>query len=115
MPYTQTTRSRVLSRDTCILGFTGNARNGSYVWDATTLSPDANGFYYPPPFSFVTPSVANDPTKIKVFQNLGSNVNAQQTLTETGTPTGGTFTLTFNGQTTSPLAYTASSAAVAAA
>lgn len=35
-----------------------------------------------------------------------------QTLSITGTPTGGTFTLTYNGQTTSPIAYSAIASAV---
>lgn len=38
-----------------------------------------------------------------------------QTLTETGAPTGGTFTLTFAGQTTAPLAYNATAAQVKSA
>jgi hypothetical protein len=38
-----------------------------------------------------------------------------QTLTITGTPTGGTFTLAFNGQVTAPIAYNANAAAVQAA
>lgn len=38
-----------------------------------------------------------------------------QTVTITGTPTGGTFTLTYNGQTTAGIAYNAASAAVQAA
>lgn len=38
--------------------------------------------------------------------------NEVQTLTITGTPTGGTFTITFGGQTTDPIAYNASAAAV---
>lgn len=42
----------------------------------------------------------------------GSAVNEQQTVTLTGVPTGGTFTLTFSGQTTSAIAYNASSATV---
>jgi hypothetical protein len=41
--------------------------------------------------------------------------NEVQTLTITGTPTGGTFTLTFQGQTTAPIAYNASAATVASA
>jgi len=36
-------------------------------------------------------------------------VNEQQTVTLTGTPTGGTFTLTFDGQTTGTIVYNASS------
>lgn len=41
--------------------------------------------------------------------------NAVQTVTITGTPTGGTFTLTYNGQTTTPIAYNANATAVQAA
>jgi hypothetical protein len=39
-------------------------------------------------------------------------VNAQQTVTLTGGPTGGTFTLTFGGQTTSNIAYNAAASTV---
>jgi hypothetical protein len=42
----------------------------------------------------------------------GTGVNEVQTITITGTPTGGTFSLTFGGQTTPALAYNATSAAV---
>lgn len=42
-------------------------------------------------------------------------VNEQQTVTITGSPTGGTFTLTFGGQTTSAIAYNATAATVEAA
>jgi hypothetical protein len=38
-----------------------------------------------------------------------------QNVTITGTPTGGTFTLTYSGQTTAPIAYNANAAAVTAA
>src|SRR3981081_3618983 len=38
--------------------------------------------------------------------------NEQQTVTITGAPTGGTFTLTYSGQTTTALAYNAPAAAV---
>jgi hypothetical protein len=41
--------------------------------------------------------------------------NEQQTITITGTPTGGTFTLTYNGQTTGNIAYNASAANVVTA
>jgi hypothetical protein len=115
MPASQITRQRVVGRDTCIVGFTGTQYVKSMVFDATTLSPDSNGFYYVPAFSFVTPSVANDPTKIKVYQGLGTNVNAVQTVTITGAPTGGTFTLTYSGQTTAAIPYNATAAQVQAA
>lgn len=44
-----------------------------------------------------------------------AGTNEVQTVTITGTPTGGTFTLTYDGQTTAPIAYNAASAAVQAA
>ena len=45
----------------------------------------------------------------------GTAVNEVQTVTVTGTPTGGTFTLTFGGQTTAGIAFNATAAAVDAA
>lgn len=44
-----------------------------------------------------------------------ATVNEVQTLTITGTPTGGTWTATFGGQTTDPIAYNATAAVVQAA
>lgn len=41
--------------------------------------------------------------------------NEVQSATISGTPTGGTYTLTFNGQTTAPIAYNANAAAIQAA
>lgn len=51
---------------------------------------------------------------------IGTNIvadgaNEQQSVTITGTPTGGTFTLTWDGQTTTAIAYNATAAAVQAA
>lgn len=43
------------------------------------------------------------------------DTNEVQTVTITGSPTGGTFTLTFNGQTTAAIAYNANAAAVQSA
>jgi len=48
------------------------------------------------------------------FSHAGPS-NRAQLLTITGTPTGGTFTLTYGGQTTAPLAYNAAGATVQAA
>jgi hypothetical protein len=44
-----------------------------------------------------------------------NGVNDQQTITITGSPTGGSFTLTFGGQTTSALPWNATAAQVQAA
>lgn len=46
---------------------------------------------------------------------LASPANEVQTITITGTPTGGTFTLTYGGQTTSAIAFNATASAVQAA
>lgn len=45
----------------------------------------------------------------------GAGTNEAQTVTITGTPTGGTFTLTYSGETTTAIAYNAVAAAVQAA
>lgn len=47
--------------------------------------------------------------------NTGTVAHSVQVLSEGGTVTGGTFTITYNGQTTSAIAYNASAAAVEAA
>lgn len=49
------------------------------------------------------------------FTNVAAGNNDVQTVTITGAPTGGTFTLTFGGQTTSPIPYNATASQVAAA
>jgi hypothetical protein len=49
------------------------------------------------------------------FVPLAARPNEVQTVTITGTPTGGTFTLSFDGATTSGIAYNANAATVQAA
>jgi hypothetical protein len=49
------------------------------------------------------------------FVPLAARVNEVQTVTITGTPTGGTFTLTFDGSTTAAIAYNATASAVQSA
>lgn len=63
---------------------------------------------------------AQDRSMVDVYMGCsavidGPGSNEVQTVTITGTPTGGTFTLTYDGQTTDPVAYNASAAAVKAA
>jgi hypothetical protein len=52
-----------------------------------------------------------DPTGV----GSGAGTNEVQSVTLTGAPTGGTFTLTFDGETTGPIAYNAIGSAVQAA
>lgn len=78
-------RSMELGVGTCIKGFGGRDFVKSAVFDATTL-----------------PAVSGGTDEV-------------QTVTITGTPTGGTFTLTFRGVTSAGIAYNASAAVVRAA
>lgn len=57
-----------------------------------------------------TPSVA-----VATTTAGGAGVDEVQTVTISGGPTGGTFTLTFNGQTTDPIDYDATAAEIQAA
>lgn len=51
-------------------------------------------------------------TTTGLFEPYAALTNEVQTATITGGPTGGTFTLTFSGQTTAAIAYNATAAAV---
>jgi hypothetical protein len=48
----------------------------------------------------------------KILKSTSGAVSEVQRVTITGTPTGGTFTLTYNGQTTAPIAHNATAANV---
>ena len=56
--------------------------------------------------------VVSDKLDTALLTGHGSATNEVQTVTVTGSPTGGTFTLTFRGATTSGLAYNAAAATV---
>ncbi|HEY7312113.1 MAG TPA: hypothetical protein VH643_22300 [Gemmataceae bacterium] len=56
---------------------------------------------------------ASSPTLL--VTNYGYRADAVQQVSLTGAPTGGTFTLTFAGQTTAPIAYNANAATVQSA
>ncbi|MFB7867349.1 hypothetical protein [Streptomyces sp. NPDC056069] len=51
-------------------------------------------------------------TATGLYEPYAAVTNEVQSVTVTGSPTGGTFTLTFNGQTTGAIAYNATAAAV---
>lgn len=108
MPFAQF-RNREIRRQTCLRGFTGRDYVASGWFAAETLKEKTQGYeagrFTIPIGSFLTKfvtkyeSIEPDPTKVKIFEKLGTNTNAKQTLTETGSPTGGTFTATYGGQT----------------
>jgi hypothetical protein len=64
------------------------------------------------------PAVPVDPKSVSIYVGTGFSTNNVQTVTLSvtgGAATGGTFTLTFENQTTTPLAFNASAATVQAA
>jgi len=83
--------------------------------DDAVIEPSKAFLYYAPVGS-VAPTLETlqdfDPDQP---DSLGGGTAEVQTVTITGTPTGGTFTLTFKSQTTAGIAYNASSAAVQSA
>lgn len=62
---------------------------------------------------FFTPTVLTTDPPSEALDGVGQD--EVQTLTITGTPTGGTFTLTFEGEETATIAYNANAAAVESA
>jgi hypothetical protein len=117
MPFAQF-RNREIQRKTCLRGFGGRDFILSAVFAAETLKEHSTsgyeaGKYYIPIGSFLTKfvskyeSIEPDSTKVKIFENLGTNANAVQTLTETGSPTGGTITISYGGQTTAGISWEA--------
>jgi hypothetical protein len=82
----------------------------------TNEKMDQLGFVRGPARLLLAPLTQAIPTKIgDIIKLTGADVNEVQTLTLTGTPTGGTFTLTFKGVSTGPIAFNATAAAVQAA
>lgn len=69
--------------------------------------------------SYTRPSTstdsANDRADVTLVNDYSYAADAVQQIKLTGAPTGGTFTLTFDGQTTSSIAYNASAATVLSA
>lgn len=68
-------------------------------------------------FALVTTPVttASRTATFGTFIDVAPGTNEVQTITITGTPTGGTFTLTFDGQTTAGIAFNAAASAVQSA
>ena len=61
--------------------------------------------------NFISP-INKTVTQVQAAAWVRQGVDQVQTLTMTGTPTGGTFTLTVKGQTTAPIAFNATAANV---
>ena len=111
MPFNQT-RSREIRRESCLRDFAGRDSVQSGWFDATTLEANSEGRYEIPNGSFLTYSTKN-PTKIKIFENTGTNANAKQTITPTGKIKGGTFTLEYNKEVTEAIKFNATEEEIA--
>jgi hypothetical protein len=82
----------------------------------TNARMDQLGFVRGPARVLAAPLSTAPPDDIgDIIKVTGAETSEVQTLTITGTPTGGTFRLSFRGQTTEPIAYNAAASAVQAA
>ncbi len=91
------------------------SRDGTEVTQSITLDTSAftAGTHYPAgyvPSGTILVDLGNN-----MYGPYGGNASEVQTVTITGTPTGGTFPLTVAGQTTGAVAYNATAATVKAA
>jgi hypothetical protein len=82
----------------------------------TNAGVEQLGFVRGPAMIYAAPLTQAPPANIgDIVRLTGSSVNEVQTLTITGTPTGGTFRLSFKSVSTAAIAFNASAAAVQAA
>jgi hypothetical protein len=82
----------------------------------TNAGMEQLGFVRGPAMIYAAPVSQAPPANIgDIIRLTGSPTNEVQTLTITGTPTGGTFKLSFRSVTTATIAYNAAAAAVQAA
>ncbi|HET6914972.1 MAG TPA: hypothetical protein VFH56_02670 [Acidimicrobiales bacterium] len=82
-----------------------------------TFSLRGDSIYYVPGIPFLVTYTGDGTTTSFNFSTLsgGTQTDEVQSVTISGAPTGGTFTLTFNGQTTAGIAYNAAASAVQSA
>lgn len=74
------------------------------------------GFVRGPAMIYAAPTTIAPPTDIsQILRLTGASTNEVQTITITGTPTGGSFALTFRGPVSTSLAFNATAAQVQAA
>lgn len=92
------------------------SRDGTEVTQTVTLSVAAftQGTHYPNGY-IPSGTIIGKITASGLYGPYAGATAEVQTVTITGTPTGGTFTLTFQGETTAAIAYNATAAAVEAA
>lgn len=121
-PYAVTFAGPLANTDVYMLQLTDNDLTGGTT-PSVTIAQTTMGVTYDPrilvgsqlyPGTLVTEVSGSNPKKVKEYTSAGG-VAEIQTLTVTGTPTGGTFRLAYKGGVTSNIAYNATAADVAAA
>src|SRR3954471_12282006 len=86
------------------------------TWARTNAGMEQLGFVRGPARILVAPLTQAPPTQISDIVKLsGTPTNEVQTLTITGTTTGGTFRLSFRGVAPAPIAFGATASAVQSA
>ncbi len=92
------------------------SRDGTAFTQTVTLLVSAftQGTHYPNGY-IPSGTVIGKITASGLYGPYAGSTSEGQTVTITGTPTGGTFTLTWQGETTAAIAYNATAAAVEAA
>lgn len=121
-PYVVTFAGPLANTDVYMLQLGTNALTGGTT-PSVTVAQTTQGVTYDPrimvgsavlPGTLVTVVSGSNPSQVKEYTAAGG-VAEVQTLTVTGTPTGGTFRLAYAGGVTADIAYNATAAQVAAA
>jgi len=116
-PYTVTFRNNLGKQDVVLLtadgaGLTGGTSPGVTVTEAVKGNSEYADQYVILPGTILTKTA--DGKMVKEYTGGGA-VNEVQTITITGTPTGGNITLSFDGEVTGNIAHNAAASAVQAA
>jgi hypothetical protein len=112
-PSTGTNAETVSSNNAHAVGFTGHGAANEVQSIALTGTPATGGTFFLIWNDAVTAPIAYNAaaaavqTALNALPGMTYGTNAVDSVTITGAPTGGTFTLTTGGQTTAPLAITA--------
>ncbi|MFF8610782.1 hypothetical protein ACF06X_33290 [Streptomyces sp. NPDC015346] len=112
-PYT-TTETLVVGRP-WLMSMLGIEANQTVTLDLTKFSQNLHwteASKYQPERKLKSGIPLGKITASGLYAPYAAVTNEVQTLTVTGAPTGGTFTITFTGQTTAAIAYNATAAAV---
>lgn len=117
-PYTVTFQGRHGRKDVPLLGKDNTLLTGGTSPNVTVTETTKGSSLYAGMFRLLSGTVLTktaDGKKVREYTADDRDVAEVQVVTITGSPTGGTFTLTFDGETTAGIAFNASAATVLAA